>query len=200
MAFHIRKSWKIYLLSIFGSLAATYLAYPFMLLLFCNRVTVTFSMQTVGEICLMTLLGILCFIECLGEELGWMGYLFPKLEKLMGTIFACVVTGIARGVFHIGILIFMEYPVQGFVEITVSNVCMSFLMAYMFKGSKSVFPCSVQHGILNLLPIFMEYDNDWYYTSVLPMAVCMLPAVLLGGYGLWQMKHRKMLCPLKSVP
>ena len=32
----------------------------------------------------MTILGILVSVEMLGEELGWLGWLFPKLEKLHG--------------------------------------------------------------------------------------------------------------------
>jgi len=194
VAFHIRSSWKTYILSIFGTLAITYSAYPLMTLLFGDKVSVVLSMRMIGEIGLMTILGIFCLIECLGEELGWIGYLFPKLEKITGTVSACIVLGVIRGIYHIGILVFMEFPMQGFIEITVSNICLSFLMVYMFKKSQSVFPCSIQHGIANLLPVFLEYDNNWYYTSVMPMIICMIPAALFGGYGFWQMKRQKMLC------
>ncbi|MDO5147684.1 MAG: type II CAAX endopeptidase family protein [Eubacteriales bacterium] len=197
VAFHIKESWEIYVLSVLATLVIMYSAYPFMPFIFGKKVSVIFSLKTAGEICLMTVLGILCLIECLGEELGWIGYLFPKLEKIAGTVVACIVLGIVRGIYHIGILIFMEYPVQGFIEITVSNICLSFLMIYMFKKSKSIFPCSIHHGIANLLPVFLKYDNSWYYTSVLPMVVCIIPAALFGGYGFWQMKRQKMICNVR---
>lgn len=185
--FHLKRSWKVYILSILSTVVLFYLADPLMLLYFPNQVTTTFSMGSIPKIALMALLGTAAFIECLGEELGWIGYLYPRLEKIMGTALSCVVLGIIRGAYHIGILVLMEYPLQMFAEITISNICLSFWMIYLYKKSNSIFPCSIQHGISNLLPIFLIYESSWYYTSVLPMVICMLPAALFGAFGLWRM-------------
>lgn len=186
--FGFKKGWQMYLVSIFGTLLMTYLANPFMLLLFKGQVTSSFTPAALGEVALSTLLGIACFIEMMGEELGWIGYVYPRLEKLTGSISALVLLGIIRGIYHLGILFYMDHPVVAFVEITLSNILLSPFMIYLFKRSGSVFPCTISHGIANLLPIFLIYDNDWYYSHIWPMVICMIPTLLVGAYGLLGMK------------
>ncbi len=110
IAFHLKSSWNMYLLSILSTVILVYLSYPLMILCFPNQVTTSFSLENISQICLMALLGTACLIECLGEKLGWIGYLFTSLEGIMGTVASCVAPGIIRGVYHIGVPVLMEYP------------------------------------------------------------------------------------------
>lgn len=181
--FQLKKNWRIYLLAVGGTVLLTYFADPFMLMLFPGKVSSSFTMAGLPGILGDVLLGTACLIECLGEELGWISYLFTKLENVMGTLPACLLLGIIRGIYHLGILVWMEFPAAMFVEITLSNMCLQPFLAYMYKKSGSVFPCSISHGISNLLPIFLVYESQWYYTNIRAMAVCMLPAVLFGICG-----------------
>lgn len=192
VAFHFRDTWSVYLLSVLSTLMMVYLADPLMLLCFPKQVSTTFSLESIPQIGIMTLIGTASLIECLGEELGWIGYLFPRLERTMGTMVACIVLGLIRGGYHVGIVILMDYPIQMFIEITISNILLSFWMVYMYKKSNSIFPCSIQHGISNLLPIFLVYESKWYYTSGMPIIICMIPAMILGGLGLWRMSKEKL--------
>ena len=194
IAFNLKKSWKIYLLSMFGTTLLPYLADPLMLLLFPENVTTTFTPMELINIVIVMLIGTACFIECLGEELGWIGYLFPRLEKVLGTMPACVALGVIRATWHIGILVMMDYPVYGFIELLLSNVFLQSFMVYMFKKSGSLFPCTISHGISNLMPIFLVYDSSWYYTSILPMVVCLIPVVVYGVLAYLGMKKANLLC------
>lgn len=141
----------------------------------------------------MMVLGIGCFIECMGEELGWISYLFPRLEKLMGTTAGCIILGIIRACWHLGILVLMEHPILSFFELMVSNVCLQFFMVYMYKKSGSLFPCTISHGISNLMPIFLVYNENWYYTSILPIFVAMIPEILYGILSYIQMNKNNLL-------
>ena len=193
ITFNLKKGWKIYLLSILGTTLLTYLADPVMLLLFPEHVTTTFTASNLTSIAIAMLLGTACFIECMGEELGWISYLFPRLEKVLGTMPACVVLGIIRAMWHLGILVLMDYPVVAFLEIMLSNISLQSFMVYMYKKSGSLFPCTISHGIANLMPIFLVYETSWYYTSVLPILVCFIPAAIYGVVGYLQMKKNGLL-------
>lgn len=193
IAFNIKKGWKMYLLAIFGTTAMAYLADPLMLLIFPEEVSTTFTLPQIKEIGFAMLIGTACLIECLGEELGWIGYLFQKFEKLMGTIPSCIALGAIRAVWHIGILFFMEYPVVSFIELLLSNIFLQLFMVYMFKKSGSLFPCSISHGISNLLPLFLVYENRWYYTNVTPMVVSLLPALIFAAFGFFGLKRNGLI-------
>lgn len=192
--FSFKHGWKMYIVSIIGTLFMVYAYQPIMVLLFPNQVKSSFVLSNLSDVGLMTLLGIACFIESMGEELGWISYSYPKLEKIMGSILALLLLGIIRGVYHLGIIFYMEYPIVVFLELTISNVVISPFMIYMYKKSKSIFPCTISHGMANLLPVFINYDNNWYYSNPLPIIVCMIPSVLLGAYGFYGMKKNGLLC------
>lgn len=193
IVFNLKKSWRIYLISIFGTVLLVYMANPILLLFFPKNISTTFTMKELIHIAVMLLLGIGCFIECMGEELGWISYLFPRLEKLLGTVFGCVVLGVIRATWHLGILVWMEHPVLSFIEIMMSNVCLQFFMVYLYKKSGSLFPCTISHGISNLMPIFLVYEKEWYYTSILPIIVAMIPELLFGVFGYIQLKRSGLL-------
>ena len=110
---NIKKAWKIYLFAVAGALVMTYLNELLMYLMFKGEVYFqagTFTLRVLGEILGMTILGVLASVEMLGEELGWLGWLFPKLEKLHGTKAAMLLLALIRTIWHLGILIFSPSP------------------------------------------------------------------------------------------
>lgn len=191
--FSFKKGWKMYVFAIVGTLFTVYATQFMMYLIFRDKVESTFTIAGLGQIGMMTVFGIACFIEMLGEELGWIGYFFPKLEKMSGTLSACLLLGLIRGIYHLGIIFYMEHPVVVFVEITISNIVMTPFMIYMFRRSESIFPCTISHGMANLLPIFISYNNDWYYGNPLAIIVGMIPSLILSLYSLYAMKKKGFL-------
>jgi len=184
-----KKSWKYFGISIVATICLSYLSDPVVLLVFGKNVESSFTISSLWEIAMMTLLGTACFIECLGEELGWIGYLYGKLEHEMGIWKACTILGLLRGIYHIGILLHMDYPVQGFIELTVTNICLSFFMVYLYKKSESIFACSISHGISAMLPVFLVYNEDWYYTNPFAMMLANISFFLVGGYCFMKCKR-----------
>lgn len=46
----------------------------------------------------------------------------------------------------------------------------------------------ISHGITNMLPIFLVYEKEWYYKSITPIFVGLIPVVIYGIYGFLRMK------------
>ena len=162
-----------------------------MLLLFSENVSLDFGKDQMLNILLMTLVSIACCVECLGEELGWIGYLYGKIESMVRTIWTCVILRTIRGVYHIGILIHMDYTIPAFLELTLSNICLSFFMVYLYKRSESIFTCSISHGISGLLPILLIYNQQWYYTNPLAMIVSNFWVIVFGVFFCWRLTKDK---------
>lgn len=182
---HPIAGFKAYLIAIVFTLLLVYLGDPLYLLIFKGNVTYAPEGCTLNgwlQVFLLCLLALAMSVEMLGEELGWIGYLFPKLESLHGTTLAIVLTGLIRSLWHIGILIHMPHSIIGFFDLMISNIMCQSLLVYITKKSKSVFPAAVSHGITLLLPIFLVYSEDFYNQNLFTMKlVGQVSGLLIGG-------------------
>lgn len=121
----------------------------------------------------------------MGEELGWMGYLYPRLEKLCGTTLALIATGVIRGLWHIVMLWQWENAASGLLTLILSNILLGSVLVLVTKVSKSVIPASLIHVMTNVLPgallPYMIIDESVYSKGINSMdAVTMLPGVVAG--------------------
>ena len=147
--------------------------------------------------------GIATAFHGLGEELGWRGYLTPKLEQLMPTPAAIVVTGIIWALWH-GPLVAYGYdfgrdydffPYGGFIAMIVMCIFWSAVLTWLTKRTGSVYPAALCHMLIDtvLTAVFMPFacnadgekfayrTNEFWMLiiSVFPMiiicgAVCMV--------------------------
>lgn len=182
---HPIAAFKTYLLAIALTLLLVYLNDPLYLLLFKGNVTYAPEGCTLAgwlEVLFLCLLSLAMSVEMLGEELGWMGYLFPKLEALHGTVPSIALIGLVRTLWHVGILVHMDHTLISFLELLVSNIMCQSLLIYLTKKSNSVFPAAVSHGITLMAPIFIVYSEEFYAANLLPMKfVGLISALLIGG-------------------
>lgn len=126
------------------------------------------------------------FFVSMGEELGWMGYLFPRLEKLCGTTVALIVTGFIRGCWHLVMLAQMENFWASFLTLCISNILLGSILVWVTKASKSVVPASIIHALTNGLPsvlaAYMVLDESSYGNGFSSMdLVGMLPSVMVAA-------------------
>lgn len=97
-----------------------------------------------------------CFFT-LGEELGWRGYMMPKLEELMGTPSALIVGGVIWGLWHAPMVIlghnfgtdYVFYPWLGIILMCLFCVFIGSFYTYLTKKTNSVFPAVAAHLINN---------------------------------------------------
>jgi membrane protease YdiL (CAAX protease family) len=93
--------------------------------------------------------------HALGEEIGWRGFLAPRLAARLGFTGGALVTGVIWTAWHMPILLFADYnsgtewwfALSCFAVLVVE---ISVILAWLRLRSKSVWPCALLHGSHNL--------------------------------------------------
>ena len=118
--------------------------------------------------------GLAMAVHGFGEELGWRGYLTPKLEELMPTPLAIVVTGIIWALWHGPLLAYGYdfgrdydfFPYGGFIAMIVMCVFWSAFLTWLTKRTNSVYPAALCHMLIdtvlnaNLMPFTYNANGD----------------------------------------
>ena len=133
-----------------------------------------------------------------GEELGWRGYLTPKLEELMPTPAAIVVTGIIWALWHGPLLAYGYdfgrdydfFPYGGFIAMIVMCIFWSALLTWLTKRTNSVYPAALCHMLIDtiLANVFMsfaakadgtpfEYKTNEFWM----MIISVFPTIIVSG-------------------
>ena len=124
-------------------------------------------MLLVIQVLEITVIGpIINIIPTMGEELGWRGYLLPKLRKFLPNTAALVVTGIIWGVWHIPIIVmghnygtdYVGYPYLGILAMIVFCVVLGVIEGYISIKLESIIPAAMIHSTVNAgaaLPIVL---------------------------------------------
>jgi uncharacterized protein len=92
----------------------------------------------------------------LGEEIGWRGYMLPRVQQLTSRRRAALVTGLVHGCFHLPlILIATTYDQFGsrwvVAPLAVATIAMGGVFyAYLWDRTGSVWPVSMAHGAVNI--------------------------------------------------
>ena len=90
----------------------------------------------------------------LGEELGWRGFLFPRLQERFGFTGACLISGTLWAVWHYPGLLGADYNAGtdarfAIVCFTIMVIAMAFIMGYLRVRSGSLWPCVLLHATHN---------------------------------------------------
>lgn len=185
----LRQNKKVYLTAVLAGLAITLIDQPLEALFFPR--TVQFSNFHVTEFVFSVLFllaaSMIEIITLLGEEAGWLGFLFPRLEKLHGTVLAVVFMGIIRGVWHLVMYLALgsEDVWISFLMLTINNVLLDSLFICLMKKSSSIIPATLVHAINNTLPsAYMMYvvtDEALYKQNMVSIQiVTAIPSVIVG--------------------
>jgi membrane protease YdiL (CAAX protease family) len=91
----------------------------------------------------------------LAEELGWRGYLLPRIQQLTSRRRAALVTGFVHGCFHLPLmLIATTYDQHGsrwlVAPVVVATITMGGVFyAYLWDRTGTVWPVAMAHGAVN---------------------------------------------------
>lgn len=93
----------------------------------------------------------------LGEELGWRGYLFPKLKEVMPRPAAYAVSGILWGVWHTPAIIdghnfgknYAGYPYVGVLLMCCFCIAAGIIFSWLTEKAGSVYPAAIAHAVNN---------------------------------------------------
>ena len=115
------------------------------------------SVMTISNIMISYISGFALAIHGFGEEFGWRAYLTPKLEELMPTPAAIVVTGIVWALWHGPLLAYGYdfgrdydfFPYGGFIAMIVMCVFWSAFLTWLTKRTNSVYPAALCHMLID---------------------------------------------------
>jgi membrane protease YdiL (CAAX protease family) len=93
--------------------------------------------------------------NALGEEIGWRGFLLPRLVGQFGFTFGCIVSGLVWAMWHYPGLLWADYnagtnPAYALACFTCMVVAMAFVMGWLRLKSGSLWPCAMLHASHNL--------------------------------------------------
>ncbi|TCK69761.1 membrane protease YdiL (CAAX protease family) [Acidipila rosea] len=93
-------------------------------------------------------------VWALGEELGWRGFLFPRLHQRVGFHGACLISGAIWAVWHFPGLLWADYnvgtnPLFAMSCFTLGVIAMAYIMGYLRLRSGSIWPCVLVHATHN---------------------------------------------------
>ena len=88
-----------------------------------------------------------------GEEIGWRGYLFPRLLDRLGPGLAVLVSGVIWGLWHAPLILlgynYPSNPVLGLVAMCVFTTGIGAILAWLAQRGGSIWPAALGHGALN---------------------------------------------------
>ncbi len=93
-----------------------------------------------------------------GEEFGWRGYLYPKLEKAFGTVGSVVIGGTIWGLWHTPLIIhgynfgsdYAGAPYTGIILMCINCIFIGAILTWLTKKTDSIYPASLMHASNNM--------------------------------------------------
>ena len=109
---------------------------------------------------------IINIIPTMGEELGWRGYLLPKLRKLFSDRYALIISGVIWGLWHIPVIVlghnygtdYVGYPWLGILAMILFCVVLGVIEGYISIKLESAIPAAMIHSTVNAgaaLPVYL---------------------------------------------
>jgi uncharacterized protein len=93
--------------------------------------------------------------NALGEEIGWRGFLLPRLTSRFGFTIVCFISGLVWAVWHYPGLLWSDYnagtnPKYALTCFTLMVIADAFIMGWVRLKSGSLWPCALLHASHNL--------------------------------------------------
>jgi uncharacterized protein len=93
--------------------------------------------------------------RALGEEIGWRGFLLPRLVQQFGFTLGCLVSGCIWAVWHYPALLFADYnagtkPAFALTCFTLMVIADAYILGWLRLKSGSLWPAAILHASHNL--------------------------------------------------
>ncbi|MEG0340019.1 MAG: CPBP family intramembrane glutamic endopeptidase, partial [Oscillospiraceae bacterium] len=130
---------------------------------------------------------ILNIVFCFGEELGWRGYLLPKMSQKFKLVPMLLINGLIWGLWHAPITIighnygvgYWGYPFTGILAMCVFCTVIGTLLSYLTVKTHSCIPAAIAHSSLNgLASAAALFTSDGGNPFIGP-----IPTGIIGGIG-----------------
>lgn len=111
-------------------------------------------------------------IGCIGEEIGWRGYLLPLFTKSYSLLLSSILTGLMWGIWH-----FQFSEGLGFVLFIITTIEMSVIITWLYyKGNNSLITPVIFHVVFN-------YCSQLLYGNIFNIHLRLLQVLLFGIFS-----------------
>lgn len=135
---------------------------------------------------------IINIVPTLGEELGWRGYLLPRLCERFTTVKAIVVSGVIWGIWHAPMIAmghnygtgYVGAPWLGIIMMTIFCIFFGAFCSFITLKTQSVIPAAMAHSGLNAMaaaPIYFAVPGVNPLVGPVVMGIIGGVFVILGG-------------------
>lgn len=133
-------------------------------------------------------------VSALGEEIGWRGFLLPRLTTRFGFTLGCLVSGLIWALWHYPAIIGGGYDVgtnkiYEMVCFTAMIVASSFMFGWLRLKSQSLWPCAILHASHNQFiqdifdPMTASKGHVLYFTTEFGIGLVVTTAI--AAIWLW---------------
>lgn len=141
------------------------------------------------------------FITALGEEIGWRGFLLPKLSEATTVTYAIVFSGLIWAVWHFPLMITGVYkpgtPLWYQLSMfTIEILIISAMLTILRLKSNSVWPAAIFHASHNLfdqtvfMPLTVSDSSPYYIGETGILTAITMSIVLLIFYWIYRPINR----------
>lgn len=131
----------------------------------------------------------------LGEEVGWRGWLTPKLQERLGRRRGLIASGVIWGVWHWPLILLAGYeygtgypgaPLTGALAMCLFTTALGTLLSWLYEGTGSIWAPALAHGAVNAIaamPLYFLADagSGYLLGPTLAGVISILPALALAA-------------------
>jgi membrane protease YdiL (CAAX protease family) len=108
------------------------------------------------------LLFVILFIAAIGEELGWMGYLYEPMQERFGALKASILLGILWAVIHIPLFTSSNVSTYWMIWQLIYVAATRVLFVWIYNNTgKSIFSVVMLHTLFNSVWFLFPRNEDW---------------------------------------
>src|SRR5215469_828883 len=134
----------------------------------------------------------------LGEEIGWMGFAFPKMRARLSPLLAAIILGVLWGLWHLPAIDLLgasvphgKYWLRFFFAFTMAMTAMRVIIAWLYVNTGSVLLAQLMHvsstGALVVLSPHVRPGEEvmWYFAY--GCLLCLLVTIIVSLTG-WRLQ------------
>jgi membrane protease YdiL (CAAX protease family) len=181
-----RISWKWYVLAI--GIPISILGLAIVGLLAITGLPFSWNQGAFGMWVDLLLFGAL--FKALGEEVGWRGFLLPRLQERMSGFAASILVGMAWWTWHLPDRLYPQQPLRLVVHalFLVQVLSLSVLLAWLRNAARiSLVPVTLFHAVFNAAVDTIQIPGDagiqWRWLFCLTIATLLAAGLVLTIFG-----------------